>query len=103
MNSFLIDPPLQFCSFYVNPGWAIGSLDLIGNPAGFLRSARTGLYDTMYLPYEGLTRGPSAFVSGVASGMSSLVRHLSAGKNYYLFNHSLKKHKYNTAWQETST
>eukprot|EP00057_Strongylocentrotus_purpuratus_P032464 XP_787735.2 PREDICTED: vacuolar protein sorting-associated protein 13B isoform X1 [Strongylocentrotus purpuratus] len=60
-------------------GWAIGSLDLIGNPAGFLRSARTGLYDTMYLPYEGLTRGPSAFVSGVASGMSSLVRHLSAG------------------------
>ncbi|XP_063958387.1 intermembrane lipid transfer protein VPS13B-like [Lytechinus pictus] len=60
-------------------GWAIGSLDLIGNPAGFLRSVRTGLFDTVYLPYEGLTRGPSAFVAGVASGMSSLVRHLSAG------------------------
>ncbi|XP_071482656.1 intermembrane lipid transfer protein VPS13B-like [Diadema antillarum] len=60
-------------------GWAIGSLDLIGNPAGFLRSVRTGLFDTVYLPYEGLTRGPAAFVSGVASGMSSLVRHLSAG------------------------
>ena len=61
-------------------GWALGSLEILGNPAGFLRSVRIGLTDTVYLPYEGLTRGPAAFVTGVTNGVTSLVRHVSAGK-----------------------
>ncbi|XP_072031129.1 intermembrane lipid transfer protein VPS13B-like isoform X1 [Amphiura filiformis] len=60
-------------------GWALGSLEILGNPAGFLRSVKIGLTDTVMLPYEGLTRGPAAFVSGVTNGVTSLVRHVSAG------------------------
>ncbi|XP_022088777.1 vacuolar protein sorting-associated protein 13B-like isoform X2 [Acanthaster planci] len=60
-------------------GWVLGSLELLGNPAGLLRNVGSGLADSVMLPYEGLTRGPAAFVAGVTSGTSSLLRHLSAG------------------------
>ncbi|XP_038051923.1 vacuolar protein sorting-associated protein 13B-like [Patiria miniata] len=60
-------------------GWVLGSLEILGNPAGLLRNVRSGLTDSVMLPYEGLTRGPAAFVAGVTSGTSSLLRHLSAG------------------------
>ena len=60
-------------------GWVLGSLEILGNPAGLLRNVRSGLADSVMLPYEGLTRGPAAFVAGVTSGTSSLLRHLSAG------------------------
>ena len=60
-------------------GWVLGSLEILGNPAGLLRNVRSGLTDSFMLPYEGLTRGPAAFVAGVTSGTSSLLKHLSAG------------------------
>ncbi|XP_071944934.1 intermembrane lipid transfer protein VPS13B-like [Antedon mediterranea] len=60
-------------------GWAIGSLEILGNPAGLVRNIRSGIADSIYLPYEGLTRGPAAFISGVTGGVSSLIKHVSAG------------------------
>ena len=60
-------------------GWVLGSLELLGNPAGLVRSLGQGVSDFFYLPYDGLTRGPGAFVTGVTRGMSSFVRHLSTG------------------------
>lgn len=60
-------------------GWLLGSLELLGNPAGLVRSFSQGVADFLYFPYDGLTRGPGAFVSGMSRGMSSFVRHLSTG------------------------
>lgn len=60
-------------------GWVLGSLELLGNPAGLVRSLSQGVADFFYLPYDGLTRGPGAFVSGMSRGMSSFVRHVSTG------------------------
>lgn len=60
-------------------GWVLGSLELLGNPAGLVRSFSQGVADFFYMPYDGLTRGPGAFVSGMSRGMSSFVRHLSTG------------------------
>ncbi|KAI8506006.1 Vacuolar protein sorting-associated protein 13B [Branchiostoma belcheri] len=60
-------------------GWVLGSLDILGSPASLLGSISSGISDFFRLPYEGLTRGPGAFVSGVTKGASSLVRHVSAG------------------------
>ncbi|XP_068695500.1 intermembrane lipid transfer protein VPS13B-like isoform X2 [Montipora foliosa] len=60
-------------------GWVLGSLELLGNPAGLVRSFGQGVADFFYLPYDGLTRGPGAFVSGMSRGMSSFVKHLSTG------------------------
>ena len=60
-------------------GWVLGSLELLGNPAGLVRNVGQGVSDLFYFPYDGLTRGPGAFVTGMTRGMSSLVRHLSTG------------------------
>ncbi len=60
-------------------GWVVGSLDIIGSPAGFIRSLGQGVADFFYLPYDGLTRGPTAFVTGMTRGMSSFMSHISAG------------------------
>jgi hypothetical protein len=60
-------------------GWVVGSLDIIGSPAGFVRSVGQGVADFFYLPYDGLTRGPTAFVTGMTRGMSSFMSHISAG------------------------
>ena len=60
-------------------GWVLGSLELLGNPAGLIRNFSQGLADFFYLPYDGLTRGPSAFVRGMSRGTSSLLRHFSTG------------------------
>lgn len=60
-------------------GWVLGSLELLGNPASLVRNFSQGLADFFYLPYDGLTRGPGAFVRGMSKGTSSLVRHFSAG------------------------
>lgn len=60
-------------------GWVVGSLELLGNPAGLIRNFSQGLSDFFFLPYDGLTRGPGAFVSGMSQGVSSFVRHVSTG------------------------
>ncbi|XP_027028317.2 vacuolar protein sorting-associated protein 13B isoform X2 [Tachysurus fulvidraco] len=60
-------------------GWVVGSLDILGSPASLVRSIGNGVADFFRLPYEGLTRGPGAFVSGVSRGTSSFVKHISKG------------------------
>ena len=61
-------------------GWVVGSLEILGNPAGLVRNIGTGIADLFRMPYVGLTRGPGAFVTGVTHGMGSLVKHISTGK-----------------------
>uniref|UniRef100_A0A8C5FWL6 Vacuolar protein sorting 13 homolog B n=1 Tax=Gadus morhua TaxID=8049 RepID=A0A8C5FWL6_GADMO len=60
-------------------GWVVGSLDILGSPASLVRSIGNGVSDFFRLPYEGLTRGPGAFVSGVHRGTTSFVKHISKG------------------------
>lgn len=57
----------------------MGSLEILGSPVSLVRSIGTGVADFFRLPYEGLTRGPGAFVSGVSRGTSSFVKHISKG------------------------
>lgn len=61
------------------PGWVVGSLEILGSPASLVRSIGNGVSDFFRLPYEGLTRGPGAFVSGVSRGTTSFVKHISKG------------------------
>uniref|UniRef100_A0A673U6U5 Vacuolar protein sorting 13 homolog B n=1 Tax=Suricata suricatta TaxID=37032 RepID=A0A673U6U5_SURSU len=58
-------------------GWVVGSLEILGSPASLVRSVGNGIADFFRLPYEGLTRGPGAFVSGVSRGTTSFVKHIS--------------------------
>ncbi|NXG41192.1 VP13B protein, partial [Psilopogon haemacephalus] len=60
-------------------GWVVGSLEILGSPASLVRSVGNGIADFFRLPYEGLTRGPGAFVSGVSRGTASFVKHISKG------------------------
>ncbi|XP_053101134.1 intermembrane lipid transfer protein VPS13B isoform X9 [Hemicordylus capensis] len=60
-------------------GWVVGSLEILGSPATLVRSIGNGIADFFRLPYEGLTRGPGAFVSGVSRGTTSFVKHISKG------------------------
>ncbi|XP_054981251.1 intermembrane lipid transfer protein VPS13B isoform X2 [Sorex araneus] len=60
-------------------GWVVGSLEILGSPVSLVRSIGNGVADFFRLPYEGLTRGPGAFVSGVSRGTSSFVKHISKG------------------------
>ncbi|MEQ2212157.1 Vacuolar protein sorting-associated protein 13B, partial [Xenoophorus captivus] len=59
--------------------WVVGSLEILGSPASLVRSIGNGVSDFFRLPYEGLTRGPGAFVSGVSRGTTSFVKHISKG------------------------
>lgn len=45
--------------------------------------------DFFRLPYEGLTRGPGAFVSGVSRGTTSFVKHISKGSYFGSCNNAL--------------
>ncbi|XP_027872491.1 vacuolar protein sorting-associated protein 13B isoform X1 [Xiphophorus couchianus] len=60
-------------------GWVVGSLEILGSPASLVLSIGNGVSDFFRLPYEGLTRGPGAFVSGVSRGTTSFVKHISKG------------------------
>ncbi|KAF8790004.1 Vacuolar protein sorting-associated protein 13B like protein [Argiope bruennichi] len=60
-------------------GWIVGSVDLLGNPAGFARAVRSGVSDFVYLPYQGLLHGPRSFISGLTNGAISLVTSISSG------------------------
>ena len=63
----------------VRAGLMLGSLEILANPTGLIRSVGQGVADFFSLPYDGLTRGPSAFVSGIGSGIGSFFRHASIG------------------------
>lgn len=60
-------------------GWALGSLQLLGAPAGLARSLGAGLSSLVSLPCEGLAQGPAGFLFGVFHGSASLMRHVTAG------------------------
>jgi hypothetical protein len=64
-------------------GWVVGSLEILGSPASLVRSIGNGISDFFRLPYEGLTRGPGAFVSGVSRGTTSFVKHISKGSSLW--------------------
>ena len=61
-------------------GAVVGSLEILGNPTGLVRSIGTGVADFFRMPYRGLTRGPGAFVMGVSNGTSSMVKNITTGK-----------------------
>ena len=63
-------------------GVVIGSLEILGNPTGLIRNIGTGVSDLFRMPYEGLTRGPGAFIGGVSRGMASLLKHISTGRGW---------------------
>jgi len=60
-------------------GWLVGSLELLFNPTGIVRSVMAGLSDMIYLPYYGFQQSPAAFVTGVSQGMTSVVKHVTHG------------------------
>lgn len=60
-------------------GWVVGSLEMIGSPAGLTRAVGDGIRDFVAMPYHGILNGPWAFLRGVTHGSSSLVKHVSAG------------------------
>ena len=57
----------------------MGSLEILGNPTGLVRSIGNGVADMFSMPYQGLTRGPGEFLNGVRCGTGSLLWHLSTG------------------------
>lgn len=60
-----------------------GSLGILGNPTGLVRSIGNGMADLIRLPYDGLTKGPGPCISGLGGGMKSVARHFSAGQMTY--------------------
>jgi len=68
-------------------GAVVGSLEILGNPTGLVRSIGTGVADFFRMPYRGLTRGPGAFVMGVSNGTSSMVKNITTGKFFYTHLH----------------
>ena len=48
-------------------------LDILGNPFGLIRGIKGGVRDLFYEPYEGAVEGPEEFMSGLRSGVTSLV------------------------------
>lgn len=60
-------------------GWVVGSLELLFNPTGIVRSFSVGLSDLLYMPYYGLQRGPGAFVTGVSQGIISAASNVTRG------------------------
>lgn len=72
-----------YAKILIYVGWVVGSLDLLGNPAGFARAVGAGVTDFVYLPYKGLLSGPRAFVSGLSTGALSLFTQISSGKPFH--------------------
>ncbi|KAK3589215.1 hypothetical protein CHS0354_020076 [Potamilus streckersoni] len=60
-------------------GAVVGSLEILGNPTGLVRSIGTGMADFFRHPYTGLMLGPGAFLKGMSRGTTSLVKNISAG------------------------
>ncbi|BET03312.1 vacuolar protein sorting 13 homolog B [Nesidiocoris tenuis] len=60
-------------------GWALGSLQLLGAPAGLARSVGHGLKNFVTFPYEGFMEGPTGFLFGIMHGSASLMKHITAG------------------------
>eukprot|EP00516_Mucochytrium_quahogii_P004354 CAMPEP_0203750646 /NCGR_PEP_ID=MMETSP0098-20131031/4857_1 /ASSEMBLY_ACC=CAM_ASM_000208 /TAXON_ID=96639 /ORGANISM=" , Strain NY0313808BC1" /LENGTH=1766 /DNA_ID=CAMNT_0050640045 /DNA_START=30 /DNA_END=5327 /DNA_ORIENTATION=- len=59
----------------------LASLEIFGNPAGFVRSVGAGVYDLFFMPLRAIRHGhgPGGILRGVARGWSSLLLHFSEG------------------------
>lgn len=59
----------------------IGSLEIIGNPTGFIRAISSGMWDLIAMPMEEMQHGfgPGALLRGVAKGWLSWFKHVSRG------------------------
>lgn len=54
-------------------------LDILGNPFGLIRGVQGGVRDLFYEPFEGAIEGPEEFISGLGSGVQSLVGSTAGG------------------------
>eukprot|EP00042_Codosiga_hollandica_P040345 m.346588 g.346588 ORF g.346588 m.346588 type:complete len:4204 (+) comp55837_c0_seq1:84-12695(+) len=59
--------------------FAIGSLDVFGDPIHTLETLSTGVKDFFYEPAKGLMMGPEAFASGLQKGAKSLASGVFGG------------------------
>lgn len=57
----------------------IGSINIIGNPVGFLNNVSEGFGDLIKKPKEGFEKGPLFLGLGIIDGVSSLVRKTIVG------------------------
>ena len=62
----------------------VGSLHMLGDPAGLLHNLGNGFYSLYYEPRQGLVQGPEQFVKGMAKGTDSFVRHSVYGADLYV-------------------
>ena len=57
----------------------LGSLDILGNPVGLVRSVGTGVADVVRKPYQGFKKGPVQGIVGIPAGVGSLLTNTVAG------------------------
>eukprot|EP00931_Biecheleriopsis_adriatica_P084838 TRINITY_DN5889_c0_g1_i1.p1 TRINITY_DN5889_c0_g1~~TRINITY_DN5889_c0_g1_i1.p1 ORF type:complete len:987 (-),score=194.72 TRINITY_DN5889_c0_g1_i1:49-2625(-) len=59
--------------------WAVGSLEVLGNPRGFLRHVSRGCVDACCEPYYGAMLSPEDMLEGLVRGTSSCVKNAFFG------------------------
>lgn len=60
-------------------GNLIGSLSILGKPAGLYKNIGGGVQDFFYEPYTGLMESPMSFAKGVTKGTGSLLKGVTTG------------------------
>jgi len=69
-----------------NAPYLFGSLQVLFDPVGMVRSVRNGLLDMVRLPLEGLQkRSISSFLSGLGYGSATLLREISCTFHRYIY------------------
>ncbi len=61
----------------LNAPSVLGSMDILFNVTGLVKSLQAGLNDLLRLPVQGIQHGPHGFLFGLGAGGFSLVRHIS--------------------------
>ncbi len=57
----------------------IGSIDILGNPVGFMKHIAIGVFDLIDKPMEGFVKGPLEGSVGIVKGAGSLIKNTFAG------------------------
>jgi hypothetical protein len=60
-------------------GNVIGSLNVIGKPAGLYKNIGAGVEDFFYEPYQGAMQSPKDFITGLRRGAGSLIQGVGRG------------------------
>jgi hypothetical protein len=60
-------------------GNLVGSLSLLGKPAGLYKKIGSGVEDFFYEPYQGLMESPRGFVTGIGKGTRKLISGVASG------------------------